>query len=552
MGVSPVQLESKSTRDFFQVGSMSRRAPWLVLFGLLLLFTAACTNKKVSNPLANVGSKQPDKVLFDRAMDAMKHNRFDVARMTLQTLINTYPDSEYIARAKLAVADSWYAEGGTAALTQAEIEYKDFETFSPNMPEAAEAQLKIANIHYQQMEKPDRDFTHAMRAEDEYRQLIQQYPDSKLLPEAKQRLMEVQEVLAQREFMVGRFYYLRPSYPAAIARLQSVVDKYPLFSGADEALYLLGQSYEAEITLLRASRMAEANKAQAIQTFTKNAAAAYDKILTRYPLMERAEDAKKRLQALHQPVPKATQAAVAQNQKEEESRRSVGMFGHLMGNFTRHPNVAEATKVGEPTLVDPKPLSATEVVQAASSAMTGRAAAGDNKVGAEIIKGLTPSEPTPRSDSPAPAANDGTGDAAPAANGATGTGSAAGKDNSGMAPADTTGPAPPPAPAADANNGIPELKPNVADDGSGNGAQPTPPPPQINEIQSGTQAAQPGTGSPVDNGAEAQPGGTQPAAASTTDSSAPKSADSSSSAKQKDDDTSSSSKKKKKHKLIPF
>src|SRR5437868_6193127 len=131
MGVSPVLFESKSTRDFFQVGSMSRRAPWLVLFALLLLFTAACTNKKVSNPLANVGSKQPDKVLFDRAMDAMKHNRFDVARMTLQTLINTYPDSEYIARAKLAVADSWFAEGGTAALTQAEIEYKDFDPAFP-------------------------------------------------------------------------------------------------------------------------------------------------------------------------------------------------------------------------------------------------------------------------------------------------------------------------------------------------------------------------------------------------------------------------------------
>ena len=150
---------------------MSRRIPVIILLGVLA-FAVGCTNKKVNNPLANVGSKQPDKVLFDRAMDAMKHNRFDVARITLQTLINTYPDSEYIARAKLAVADSWYAEGGGTALAQAEIEYKDFETFFPNMPEAAEAQLKIANIHYQQMEKPDRDYTHAMRAEEEYRQLI--------------------------------------------------------------------------------------------------------------------------------------------------------------------------------------------------------------------------------------------------------------------------------------------------------------------------------------------------------------------------------------------
>jgi outer membrane protein assembly factor BamD len=130
---------------------MSRLVSVLVLVGALVL-GVACTNKKVNNPLSNVGSKQPDKVLFDRAMDALKHNRFDVARMTLQTLINTYPDSEFIARAKLAVGDSWYAEGGTAALSQAEIEYKDFETFFPNMPEAAEAQLKIANIHYQQME----------------------------------------------------------------------------------------------------------------------------------------------------------------------------------------------------------------------------------------------------------------------------------------------------------------------------------------------------------------------------------------------------------------
>ena len=230
---------------------MSRRIPVILLLGVLA-FAVGCTNKKVNNPLSNVGSKQPDKVLFDRAMDAMKHNRFDVARITLQTLINTYPDSEFIARAKLAVADSWYAEGDATSLTQAEIEYKDFETFFPNMPEAAEAQLKIANIHYQEMEKPDRDYTHAMRAEEEYRQLILQYPDNKkVVEEGKKRLMEVQEVIAEREFRVGRFYFLRQSYPAAIARLRSLMDKYPLYSGADEALFLLGQAYEAEIAIVR-------------------------------------------------------------------------------------------------------------------------------------------------------------------------------------------------------------------------------------------------------------------------------------------------------------
>src|SRR5208337_803597 len=273
--------------------SLMRRGFIFVLLALILALTVGCTNKKSVNPLANVGSKQPDKVLFDRAMDAMKHNRFDVARMTLQTLINTYPDSEYIARAKLAVADSWYAEGGTTALQQAEMQYKDFRTFFPNMPEAAEAQLKVANIHYEQMEKPDRDYTHAMRAEEEYRTLIEDYPDSKMVPRAKQRLREVQEVLAQREFDIGKFYYLRMAYPAAIARLKTLVERYPLYSGADEALYLLGQSYEAEVNIIRKNgRMNEVAKSRMIGDLTKDAAQAYDRIITRYPAMDRAVDAK--------------------------------------------------------------------------------------------------------------------------------------------------------------------------------------------------------------------------------------------------------------------
>src|SRR5271165_3625501 len=181
---------------------MFRRVIVALLLGTMLL-VAGCTNKKVKNPIANVDSKQPDKVLYDRAMDAMKHGKYDVARLSLQTLINTYPDSEYIARAKLAIGDSWYAEGGSAAWTQAEAEYKDFQTFFPNMPEAAEAQMKIANIHYKEMEKPDRDYTHAKRAEEEYRQVILQYPDSKLVPEAKERLLQVQEILAEREYLIG-------------------------------------------------------------------------------------------------------------------------------------------------------------------------------------------------------------------------------------------------------------------------------------------------------------------------------------------------------------
>ena len=372
---------------------MSRRTLSIALLGLLLALTAACTNKKSVNPLAGIGSKQPDKVLFDKAMDAMRHNRFDVARLTLQTLINTYPDSEYIARAKLAVGDSWYAEGGTAALAQAEQEYSDFEIFFPNMPEAAEAQLKIANIHYQQMEKADRDYTHAKRAEDEYRKVILQYPDSKIVPEAKRKLLEVQEVLAEREFEIGRFYYLRESYPASIARLKSLLEKYPLYSRADEAAYLLGQDFEGQMTRLRNSPTCdvkglprgcttEAAKAKYSEEFTKNAAEAYDKIITRYPMMDRADDARKRLTALHQPVPRPTKAAVLQNKREIASRGETTTMGRITGLIKKGPDVARAAQVGEPNLVEPTPVAATDVVKQEA---VGAMGVGEKTVGAPLF-----------------------------------------------------------------------------------------------------------------------------------------------------------------------
>jgi outer membrane protein assembly factor BamD len=450
---------------------MSRRIILMIGLGTLLLIAAGCTNKKAVNPLANVGSKQPDKVLFDKAMDAMHHNRFDVARLTLQTLINTYPDSEFVARAKLAVGDSWYAEGGTAALAQAEQEYDDFETFFPNMPEAAEAQLKIANIHFQQMEKSDRDFTHAKRAEDEYRKMILTYPDSKLVPEAKQRLLEVQEVLGEREFEIGRFYYLRESYIASEARLQSLINQYPLYSKADEALYLLGQSYEGQMTRIRNAPTCdakflprgcstEAAKGKVIEDLSKRASTAYDQVLTRYPMMDRSDDAKRRLEALKQPVPRPTKAAVAQNKAEIASRREAGMGQKLLSVIKRGPDTAMAAKVGEPSLTSAEPVSPSGI---ARSEMTGGVEPPvKGALGMEVVRPDPPPGTAPAPEQPLGGSPFGKG------------------SNSAATP-----------PAVDPN----ELKPTAAPDSNelkpaDNGVDPTlPPPAQVNEIRNGSSSS---------------------------------------------------------------
>src|SRR5438270_11291107 len=221
----------------------------------------------------------PDKVLYDKALDATKRGHFDVARLDLQTLLNTYPDSQYQMKAKLAIADSWYKEGGTAALTQAEQEYKDFITFFPNAPEAAEAQMRVGDIYFKQMDKPDRDYTKTKQAEQEYRLMLQQFPDSPLVPQAKQRLREVEETLANRETTIAEFYAGHNNFAGSVARYQTVVDTYPLYSHMDAVLIGLGDMYAQQAKFVRGLNLREDAKAKLEKIYDDQAAAAYRKVV---------------------------------------------------------------------------------------------------------------------------------------------------------------------------------------------------------------------------------------------------------------------------------
>jgi outer membrane protein assembly factor BamD len=315
-----------------------------------------------NDPLAGHASKQPDKELFEKAMIAMKKGKYDVARLDLQTLLNTYPESEYQMRAKLAVGDSWFKEGGTAALTQAEAEYKDFITFFPNQPEAAEAQMKVADIYYMQMEKPDRDPKNAQQAEQEYRTMIQQFPDSTFVPRAKQRLREVQEVLAERQYQVGSFYASHENWAATIARLQTVSDSYPLYSHSDLALIGLGDAYAAEARYVQGlAQLPPKPKQELMKAYDDQAADAYSRVVTQYSMAAHVEDARERLIALNRPVPEPTKEQLADSEAEEQSRTGITFKDRALLLVKRGPVTVNAARIGEPSLTDPPPVTAPDV-----------------------------------------------------------------------------------------------------------------------------------------------------------------------------------------------
>src|ERR1041385_2137610 len=302
-----------------------------------VLSSCGFRRKKYDNPITK-DTKQPDKVLYDRAINDIEHSRYEVARITLNTLINTYDTSEYLAKAKLAVADSWYREGGAAGLAQAEAEYKDFILFYPTMEEAAESQQKICLIHYKQMDKADRDPNQAIRAEDECRQLVVQFPNSKFVPETQQLLRNIQEARAEGEYKVGNFYFKRGDNSAAANRLLYAVDQYPLYSKADEALWELGQSY---------SRMGS--------RFRKQEGDAYARIVKDYPLSDIADNAKKKLKEMEMPIPEADPVAYNRMKWEAENRVKAGMLSKGTGFLKRGPDMTRAARSGDPAMTTIRP-----------------------------------------------------------------------------------------------------------------------------------------------------------------------------------------------------
>ena len=326
---------------------------------------AELRREKKYNPLVGKDADLPDKQLYDKALNEEKKGHFDVARLDLQTLLNTYPDSQYLMRSKLAVANSWFQEGGSAGLAQAEQEYGDFITFFPNVPEASEAQMRMGDIYLKQMDVPDRDYAKALKAEAQYRIMLKSYPDAPpaVHKEAEQKLRDVQEVLAQREYDLGTFYALRNNFAAAIARYQTVVDTYPLFSHMDDALIGLGDAYEAEAKIIRTQPLPEAAKAKLEEEYDGKSAAAYRDAVLNHAAAPHVEDAKERLQSMGLPLPTPTAEQIAASETMEGSRAQYTMRKRLELLFVRKPDTVTAAQIGAPPLEDATPTVAPAIIK---------------------------------------------------------------------------------------------------------------------------------------------------------------------------------------------
>jgi len=279
----------------------------IVFASALALALAGCGPKdKVKNE--NASAEGRDRELYNQASKKAEKGRYDEARLTYNIIITTYPDSAYLPLAKLAIADTFYLEGGTSNLQQAIGGYKDFAQYFPTHPKICEVKHRIAMSYMRQMGAYNREAQMAQQAEQQLKASETACRNSPALAKVQTDLKTVQQVLGLHELDIARFYSdKRQAHKAAEGRLRGIITNYPNFSYLDESLYRLGVSL-----------VEQEQPEEAAEYFTR--------LVRDYSKSDFAKKGKEYLEKLGKPVPEPG------NENPAPERPSfVGKFGLIMG-----------------------------------------------------------------------------------------------------------------------------------------------------------------------------------------------------------------------------
>jgi outer membrane protein assembly factor BamD len=213
----------------------------LVLAAAVAMSAAGCASSGPKKP--PVGSLEPDKFLFERGKENLDKKRWLVSREYFRQLIDSYPQSPYRADAKLGLGDTYLGEHSGESFVLAINEFREFLNFFPTHERAHYAQFKLAMAHFYQMRAPMRDQTETRDAIRELQAYVTRFPDKDLIGEARQKLREAKDRLADWDSGVALHYFRVKWYPGVVGRLVPLLAADPEYTRRDAVYYYLGESF---------------------------------------------------------------------------------------------------------------------------------------------------------------------------------------------------------------------------------------------------------------------------------------------------------------------
>ncbi len=217
-----------------------------LLAGAAAAVLASCSTIENLNPFG--GEKYETKILpdvpaddiYDQGLARLQRRDTSGAATKFEELEKQFPFSQWSRKGLLMQTYSYY-EGGK--YEEAAISAQRYYNLYPATGEAPYAMYLAAMSMYNQIPDVSRDQERSEKALVLFNQLVEKYPKSEYVEDAKFKIQVVRDQLAGKEMSVGRYYLSRRNNTAAINRFREVLAKYQTTRHIEEALYRLVEAY---------------------------------------------------------------------------------------------------------------------------------------------------------------------------------------------------------------------------------------------------------------------------------------------------------------------
>ena len=251
-----------------------KQLKYLTRLGLMFLFLTlllSCSKDKHESSYF-----EPEESLKE-ADTLISNRKFEKAREILEDIKAKDASQKYATVARLRIADTYFEDG---SYEEAAVEYESFLTIHNRHRYASYAQFKLAMSYFKRIKTVDVSYSWAKRALDEFERLLQAYPRNPYLDVTEDRIRTCRTLLADYELYVGKFYFKKKSYTAALLRLNNILKTYPDYDNESETLYYIGVSY---------NKLGQQDEAMTT----------LHSLISKYPASKISNDAKKVLASIH-------------------------------------------------------------------------------------------------------------------------------------------------------------------------------------------------------------------------------------------------------------
>jgi outer membrane protein assembly factor BamD len=191
---------------------------WMALF-----FTAPAFVLGVGCSSTEVNSEDP--VALSKEIDELvEGSRYTLALEKLQELKNRHPYSPEARDAQLRMADVYFLQEN---FSEAAATYEAFRDLHPKHPKVRYAMYRTGLAYFNDIPSlRARDLTPAFKAQGAFKEFLNQFTDGEFVVDAKAKLVETRDALAEKELYIANFYYKRDEYEAAKGRYTKIISFY--------------------------------------------------------------------------------------------------------------------------------------------------------------------------------------------------------------------------------------------------------------------------------------------------------------------------------------